>query len=195
MRNPMANLIVKDFRAAWSEKTVAVTSIFLVVMSALITTSPCVASSIASSFMLSMCMLNIFSIEEKYRTERFFASLAVRRRDIVFARYGNLAIIVAVYCVLAVVANHAEILAGNPAAHPVSLGYFALTVSLIAFYSAISFPFYFKLGVLKARAVTILLMIVPMTGIGFLMGLSYTAGFMPSLAAAANSPEIGRAHV
>jgi ABC-2 type transport system permease protein len=183
MGNNVLNLIWKDFRALWSEKMSAFMFVGLFAISAIFASSPSFSSLVFVFVTASTYILNVFALEEKFRTERFFASLPVRRRDIVLARYGGVMAIAAAYFAMAYLVNVAFILAGKPGARPIPLGYFATVFAILAFFTSFSLPFYFKLGVAKAKTVTTVLVIVPMTVGVLLIVLRPSGGSLPMMKA------------
>jgi hypothetical protein len=188
MRNRIVNLMVKDFRVLLSEKMMAITSIVMFVFCALFGSSLTIAGLLITFYMISMCTLYTFALEEKYHSERFFASLAVKRRDVVTARYMNGLAVTAAYLAIAFLLNAIFLLAGVPIARPITLGYVTLLLAVVAVSSAISMPLYFKFGYARARVLTILVYIVPMAGGGLLTGFSAGTGIMPSLSGSMTAP-------
>ena len=141
MANNIVNLIRKDFGAMWSERRMGLVFVVLLVMSAIWAT-----------------YLNFASLEEKSRTERFFASLPVLRRDIVLARYGGVFIIAAIYFLMACLAGAVSNFAGKTDMQPITPGYCATVLVVLAFVTSLTFPFYFKYGLARAKAITTLLL-------------------------------------
>jgi hypothetical protein len=118
--------------------------------------------------------VNVFSLDEKFRTERFFASLPVRRKDIVLARYAGVMAIAGAYFVVAYLVNAVSILLvplyggaqiylkvfGKTEVQTIPLGYCATVLVLVAIIPALTFPLYFKLGLAKAKTITTLLLAI-----------------------------------
>lgn len=184
-------LIRKDFRSLWSEKIAASLFVALLAMSAIMASSLSFSSLLLVFFTTSVYILNVFALEEKFRTERFFASLPVRRGDIVLARYGGVMAIAGAYFAVAYFANAVSILAGKPEARPIPLGYCATVLAILAFFTSFTLPFYFRLGLARARTITTLLVVVPMTWGGLLIGLGSRRGslsVMNTVSAVMNSP-------
>ncbi len=149
MSDNIINLIRRDFYALWTEKGVGA-----VVFLSLIFMSPAAPvwkfiTLIFLPIILQMYSSNTFILEEKYRTERFFASLPVRRRDIVLSRYYGVVVILAVHLILAYSGNLAFKFAGL-IKFQIPPGYFALTLIVSSLPASITFPVYFKFGATKA---------------------------------------------
>jgi hypothetical protein len=176
--------MVKDFRVLSSERMLAVSFFVGLAITALVASSLTIVGAGLAFFLVFSYTIYLFSIEEKYHAERFFASLAVKRRDLVIARYLNGLVIVAVFLALAYPVNavllRTGVPAGVPAAHPITIGYVSLILAAVAVSAAISLPAFFKLGFTKARVFITLIYIVPFVGGSFLMGISSTIGIDPS---------------
>jgi hypothetical protein len=184
MANKVLVLIGKDFRSLWSEKITGLSLLFLLAMSALSASSVTFSGLGIAFFTTSFYIMSVFSLEESFRTERFFASLPVRRRDMVLARYGGIIAITAAYFALAYAINAVFILAGMPKARPIPIGYCATVLALVAFFSSFALPFYFKFGMAaKARIVTMFLIILPMTVGGALIGQGNAGASLPVMKA------------
>lgn len=173
MANNIVSLIRKDFGALWSEKTTGRMFVALLAMSAIFASSRNFSSLLFVLLTASTYILNVFNLEEKFRTERFFASLPVRRREIVLARYGGVLAIAGAYFALAYLANAVAILAGKTGARPISLGYCASVLVILAVITSFTFPLYFRFGVAKAKTITTLALSV-------VMGLSTLILFVPN---------------
>jgi len=191
MASNIVNLIRKDFCALWSEKTMGLTFVGLLVMCAIFASSLTFSSLMFVFLIASSYTLNVFSLEEKFRTERFFASLPVRRRDIVLARYGEIWAIAGAYFVVAYLANAVSILVGKTEVRPIPLGYCATVLVILAFTTSFTFPFYFKLGPAKAKAVTTPLLASVMAMAVAIMAMRPSGGshqVMKAVSAVRNSP-------
>lgn len=166
MANNIMFLIRRDFCALWSEKTMGVMFVALLVFTA------CFASLINFASLLFLLMTaytyiqNVFSLDEKYRTELFFASLPVRRVEIVIARYCGVLAIAVVYFALAYFVNACSILGGK-AERVIPLGYCATVLMILSVITSLTFPFYFKFGFARAKNV-----------ISFILGGTVMAGTM-----------------
>ncbi len=158
MANNILNLIRKDFCALRSEKPMGPMFVILLVISGIFASYLSLASLVFVLLTASSYILNVFSLEEKFRTERFFASLPVRRRDIVFARYGEIFIIFGAYVIIAYPANAVSIAIGKIETRIIPLGYCAAVLLILAFMTSFTFPIYFKLGLAKAKTVTNLIL-------------------------------------
>lgn len=200
MWNNILNLIRKDFCSLWNEKLSACMFVAMLVISAVFASSPSFSSLVFVFFTASSYILNVFSLEEKFRTERFFASLPVRRRDIVLARYGGILAIAGAYFVVAYLANAVSIFVGSEWEHkllgktvvrPIPLGYCTSVLVILALISSFTFPLYFKLGLAKAKTILSLFLMVFMALSGVLLISRPSGGsnrVMKAIAAVLNSP-------
>ena len=175
MSEKIINLIRRDFYALWIEKGVGV-SVFM----PLIFLSPAAPfwrffSLIFLPIIIQLYSNNVFILEEKYRTGSYFASLPVRRRDIVLSRYFGVIVLVAFHLVLAYSSNLALMLAGKPKFQLLP-GYFALALIFASLLTSFSFPFYFKYGATKVmNSLTIVV-------IGVFYGFIFAVAKTPGLA-------------
>lgn len=166
MANNIMFLIRREFYALWSEKTMGVMFVALLVFTA------CFASLINFASLLFLLMTvyyyiqNVFSLDEKYRTELFFASLPVRRGEIVIARYGGVMVIAVVYFTLVYFVNACSMLGGK-AEKIIPLGYCATALMILSVITSLTFPIYFKFGLARAKNV-----------ISFILGGTVMAGTM-----------------
>jgi ABC-2 type transport system permease protein len=185
------NLIRKDLCALWSEKTMGLMFFALLAISAAFASYLNLSSLAFVLLTVSSYILNVFTLEEKFRTEKFFASLPVRRRDIVIARYGGILAIAGVYFVVAYITNAFAILSGRTEVRPIPLGYCATVLVIMAFLASFTFPFYFKLGIAKSKTITSLLLAGFMGLGGTLMALNPARGsqrLMKGISAVLSSP-------
>ncbi len=162
MANNILSLILKDLCALWSERMMGLMFVCLLAIGAVFASYQDFPSLLFVFMTVSVYIMNVFSLEEKFRTERFMASLPVRRRDIVLARYGGILAIAAVYFVVAYLANVISILIGRPGVRLIPLGYCSTVILILGFTASFTFPFYFKFGMTKAKTVTNLLVTVLM---------------------------------
>jgi ABC-type transport system involved in multi-copper enzyme maturation permease subunit len=186
MRSAVAALVRKDLREIAAEPAAAFSVGLGLVFFPLMASSLTVAGLVFTAFLAFSYGINLFSLEEKYRTERFFAALPVRRRDIVLSRYAGMVLVMMAWLVLALVYNAALTLVaqliGRPS-RPLSWGYCALAMAGVLLYPSIAFPFYFRMGALKARMLSILFLLVPMVP-GFVLGLSQVVSLPGTLVTA-----------
>lgn len=149
MAGNIINLIRKDFYALWTEKGVGA-AVFLPII--IFSPTAPVWKSFSLIFLLIILHtfgMNAFMLEEKYITSRFFASLAVQRREIVLSRYFGIAVIIAVHLILAYSANFVFYFAGK-LKYQLPPGYFALILLVASLLISISFPVYFRYGMTKS---------------------------------------------
>jgi hypothetical protein len=118
----------------------------------------------------------VFSFDHKYGAERFIVSLAVRRKDVVLARYANIALLTLAILLLMYLINAAAMLAVPALSRPMPLG---LGVFFLAFASvsvAVSLPLFFRLGYMKGRLFLTLLVMLPAVAGGVLTGIQGFSG-------------------
>jgi hypothetical protein len=193
MRSPMTALMLKDALVLGHEKRSLVTWAILLLM------SPLFSAAGNPFFALLFCALPVitwgnlmFGYDEKHGGDRFLASLPVTRTQIVIARYcgaaatalATLGIMCALHPLAAfaqrslegsVVSLFARIGVSQAAATrfvtPVTGFFVALYLGFIAVYVGVLYPLCYKVGLVKSRNVTILLMILPGIAGGMLIGL------------------------
>lgn len=159
----IARLVRRDIRCLISERIVAASIAVMLVLSVVFTFSFNLSTLLLTSFMLSTYGVNTFALEEKHRTERSTASLAVSRREIVLSRYVGVLVVTGVYIAFTAAANGLSLALGHPAARLMPVGYYALLLAAQAVLCALSFPVVFALGAAKARPVTMLLYVLPVS--------------------------------
>lgn len=169
MTGNIANLIRKDFYAQWCEKY---SGPYVLISLLLLSPSAPAMKFFTLIFIFLVIHIynnNAFRLEEKYRTERFYASLPVRRKDIVLARYLGVVVLVAFHLALAYASNFIYKLAGLQK-FQITPGYFAVTLIIVSLLTSLSFPFYFKYGVSKATTFLTVTVLVVSYGIIFAVG-------------------------
>jgi hypothetical protein len=164
MANNLLSLIGKDFRCLWSEKSNALMLLTLLCMSAAFAAFEGPSSILLTMMAISGFIQNLFMLDEKYRVDKFFASLPIRRRDIVLARYGAIIPPALLYFAIAYLANALIILFGKPGGRMIPLSYCALGFAVLATYTSLTMPFYFRSGISRAKAATMFLMFAPLMG-------------------------------
>jgi ABC-type transport system involved in multi-copper enzyme maturation permease subunit len=164
------SLIKKDFCALMSEKIMGIMFIILLLMSAMLASLVNFSSLIFLFLVIYAYIQNLFSLDEKYRTEKYYASLPVRRNEMVFARYGGVAAIPAIYLIIAYLANRGFIFFHLKEAQPLPAGYIVLVFLILAFLTSFTLPFYFRFGISKAKGVSVILFMV----IGALMSIMFS---------------------
>ena len=148
MAGNITNLIRRDFYALWTEKGTG-SAVFI----PLIIVSPVAPAwkfftLFFLPFILQLYSNNSFILEEKYGTAGYFASLPVRRKDIVLSRYFGVAVLTASHLALAYSGNLAFRFSGM-LKFQLQPGYFALSLFIVSLLTSISLPFYFKFGATK----------------------------------------------
>lgn len=164
MTGNIINLVRRDFDALMSEKImwfIIQISFWLSVM---------FASLVNYISLLSLCLFiyiyikSIFSLDEKYRIEKYYASLPVRRSEIVLSRYGGVVVISAIYLLIANLVNRVFIFfnfsLGVEKTQPLPADYIILVFLILSFFTSLTFPFYFRFGIAKAKWISMILFIV-----------------------------------
>lgn len=164
MADNVINLIRRDFYALWTETQGGPIWYILFIIGSLGAPLFELFSMLYLLLLIPMYGMNIFSLDEKYRTERFFASLPVRRSNIVLARYLEVVVIVALHLALAYACNLVIKLAGVQR-FQITPGYCAVALIIASLWISFSFPCYFKSGITKALKSLILLPIWAFPGI------------------------------
>jgi hypothetical protein len=209
MRSPLPALMLKDALVLGHEKRTIITWAILLLMSPLFTAAG------NPFFALLFCVLPIltwgnlmFGYDEKHGGDRFLASLPVTRTQIVIARYcGAVAaalVTLGLMCALnplaalaqrglegPVVSAFARIGVSQTTATrfvpPVTGFFVALYLGFFAVYVGLLYPLCYKMGLVKSRNVTIILMFLPGIAGGMLIGMDRidpgTRGAVASLSA------------
>lgn len=146
MAGNIINLIRKDFYALWTEKGVGSTIYTLLVIGSICTPVMKLIYIIYLFFIINMYIYNTFMLDEKYRTGRFFASLPVRRVDIILSRYLGIVIIMLIHLALAYSSTLILKLSGI-ARHGILPGYYAVALTIASIIALTYFPFYFRYGI------------------------------------------------
>ena len=145
---------VKGFRAFWIY-------LFFLLFAVPVSQSNPPFAALFALFPVLLYVSYIFSSDQRYNVERFFASLPVRRRDIVFSRYaaiflGQVGILTFIYLAGAILAA-----LGVPRFKPLSLNLAAFSAAVFCVAFGIALVLYFALGDLKARISMMILVMVP----------------------------------
>ncbi|MBN1903637.1 MAG: ABC-2 transporter permease [Deltaproteobacteria bacterium] len=170
MAGNIINLILKDFYILWRENRIG---LILMIISTVISAffAP-IAGSIWLFFMfLNVCaiIMSLFNLEEKYRTEAFFASLPVSRREIVLSRYGAVIVIFLIYAVVTYLLDISNVIhADKSKAMSIPVGYYISVFFSLAILSSVTLPLYFKLGYTKAKGIEIFFIFLAILWFGYL---------------------------
>jgi len=169
MRNSISALVAKDFFCFLREPRMLVSTLIMVLLCPLLSSNPffvvmfCVFPSYTMTTLL-------FSYEEKYGTDRFFASLPVSRTAMVAARYGGVFLAALAGLAIACGSDLALVALGSGAKPFGDLfflsftAFFTVNVSLII-------PLYYKVGIAKARIASLVLMMIPAMAGGAMVGM------------------------
>lgn len=176
MTNNIVNLIRKDYRALLSEKLAGIMLIILLVISSVSASQVNFLGLFLVFITVNSYIPNIFGLEEKYRTEKFFISLPVRRSEIVLARYGEVIVIAGAYIVLAYLANSVLKMFSETDVRSIPAGYWATAIMIVSFVASLIVPFYFKFGRSRAKTLTVLLMVLTGFALSFFVSLGARSG-------------------
>ncbi|NLD38082.1 MAG: ABC-2 transporter permease [Desulfatiglans sp.] len=164
MKGNIINLVRRDFDALKSDRIMSNLS------TALFTLSVIFASLVNDISLLPLFLFiynyiqNLFSLDEKHPTEKYFASLPVRRSEIVLSRYLGVVVITAIYLLIAYLVNRGFIFfnfsLSVEARQPLPAGYIILVFLILAFLTSFTLPFYFRFGFSKSNGVSVILWMV-----------------------------------
>jgi ABC-type transport system involved in multi-copper enzyme maturation permease subunit len=188
MSSSILSLMAADFQVLWSEKTVLIAFLVSFAFFSVFASSLQVASMLFTVYILTSYTFSVFSLEEKYHAERYIASLPVKRRDVVFARYANTMVVIVVYFILAFLVNIAFLIVKFTPARPIPLEYCAIVFAAACLTSAVCVPSFFRLGITRSRAVIMLVLVIPFMGYGLVMGFGPSIGLLPAQASTATIP-------
>lgn len=159
MTGNIINLVRRDLNILMSEKMAGFLFLFLLIMS-VVTTSHLNYWTMFFLFMLFYSFIqNVFQLEEKYRTEIFYASLPVRRSDIVIARYIGVTVIAGIYILVVYCANALMLYLNIRNAQLIPASYCVNVLVTLALTTSITYPFYFRLGITRAKVVSTIIII------------------------------------
>jgi ABC-2 type transport system permease protein len=176
MTGNIINLVRRDFYALMSEK-VAGFSFLLVFMISVVTTSRLSYWTLFFLFMIFFSYIqNVFQMEEKYRTESFYASLPVRRCGIVMARYAGVAFIAGIYILVVYIANALMLYLNVKNVQPIPASYCVNVLLTLALTTSITYPFYFRFGITKAKAVSMIIIMAGALATGTCAAMSKSNG-------------------
>jgi hypothetical protein len=149
MASNIISLIRKDFYALWTEKGVGSIIYTLLVIGSLCTPALKLINMLYLLILIPMYIINSFTLDEKYRTGLFFASMPVRRIDIVLSRYLGILIIMLIHLALGYASNLIFKLTGI-SRFSLLPGYYAVALIFSSIIASIYLPFYFRYGITKA---------------------------------------------
>jgi len=149
MAGNIISLIRKDFYALWTEKGVGSMLYILLIIGSISTPALKLINMLYLLIIIPMYIINSFTLDAKYRTDRFFASMPVRRIDIVLSRYLGIVIIVMLHLVMGYASNLVIKLSGI-SRFSILPGYYAVALIFASIIASTYFPFYFRYGITKA---------------------------------------------
>lgn len=170
MAYSIIKLIRKDFYALWIENRVGLT--LLIISTAISAFFAPVGGIIWLFFMfinIYAIIMSLFRLDEKYRTEGFFASFPVSRREIVFSRYGVVIVIFIIYMIVTYLLDVSDILNyGKPIKLFIPAGYYITLFLSLAILSSFILPFYFNQGYARGKGLGILIIIILWLCVGYI---------------------------
>lgn len=161
MTSNIVSLIRKDFYSLLSEKMLGyMPVVYCLIVSSLFASTASYFSLFIMFVTVTSYIQNVSNLEEKYQTEKAFASLPVRRSEIVFARYSGVMVITCIYIVMAYLTNGVLIFLTKGKTPPIPIGYFASVILIVSLTTSITIPFNFKYGFSKAKTIIIIIYLV-----------------------------------
>lgn len=178
----MKGLLLKDWFVIWKQcrYLLFVPPVFLAVS----VLSPDGLFFALFAFLLSaMYPLTVMGLDERSKWEHYALTMPFRRRDLVLSKYAlsllSIAINAAIYLLLLLIFSH------DPETLQLGLLLIAAGISIACLYTALAYPFLFKLGMEKGRLWYLILIAVAGAGGGALISLSGEAaswdGLIPLL--------------
>lgn len=191
MAGNIINLIRKDFYALWTEKGVGATIYMVLIIGSICAPALKLIIILYLFLIIPMYIHNTFMLDEKYRTDRFFASVPVLRIDIVLSRYLGVVIILMLHLALGYTSNLIYKLSGI-SRFGLLPSYYAIAIIFASIIASAYLPFYFRYGITKAMNIISALFLGLFFGIMFalykkeglfkeIMDFSFTNVFTTSL--------------
>lgn len=149
MAGNIVNLIRRDFSALRSERGVGDLIFVSLILAPFTAQVSSFITFIFIAFIIQTYNNSTFIIEEKYQTDKFFASLPVKRKEIVLARYYGVVVLIAFHLILSYFTMFAFKLI-DMLKFQLPLGYFVLTLVAASSLTSLSLPVYFRFGATKA---------------------------------------------
>lgn len=168
MRKAISALVAKDFSCFLRERRTLVSVLVMALLCPMLGSNPFFAVMFSVFPAYTMATL-LFSYDEKYGADRFFASLPVSRASMVIARYGG--VLLAALAGLAIsCGSDLLFLALGSGVKPFGGLFFLSFAAFFTVNVSLIIPLYYKVGIAKARIVSLLLMMVPGMAGGALIG-------------------------
>jgi len=184
MRDSISALVAKDLSCFLREPRTLVSSLVMALLCPLLGSNPFFAVMFCVFPAYTMATL-LFSYDEKYGTDRFFASLPVSRAAMVAARYGG--VVLAALAGLAIAtASDFAFLALRSGAKPFGRLFFLSYTAFFTVNVSLIIPLYYKVGIAKARVASLVLMMVPAMVGGAMVGWGQMVPGTAALASASS---------
>lgn len=171
MPSRILNLMMKDFLVLRHQRVAVASICILDLFAALVSSSNVATSTLVGLMALLSYSTFSFSLDLKYEADRFFASLAVKRRDMVLARYGNIAFLTIFFLAFAYLLNALLTMLHLSTVQPLPVGFAAFYLVIVVAVFALYLPLYFKFGFLNSRYLVFLIYLLPGVVVMVLIGL------------------------
>jgi len=171
MTGNIINLVRRDLYILMSVKTAGFTFLLFLILSVVTVSSLNPLSLFFLYLFIYIYIQNVFQLEETFRTEIFYASLPVRRRDIVIARYICVAIITIIYILSIYCTNALMLFLNIKDVQPIPVTYCVNVLLTLAITTSITYPLYFRLGITRAKAASNMLIGVVTAVAGAALGI------------------------
>lgn len=152
----MYNLILKDILI--QKKMILLSFLYVVFFIIAMQGAGLVIYPMAVTALTYMLVLTSCAYDDKNKADVMLNSLPLKRYNIVLAKYLSIFVYIAIGTIVYYVTTTLVYLTGLPVkTSPISLEGLAGTVLSIIFLNSIYYPFYFKLGYVKSRFVSLIL--------------------------------------
>ena len=165
MTNNIIKLIHRDYISLLSEKYIGVSILICLILGGFLAPLLKSFNLLFLLIIVSSFVTHLFMLEEKYRAEKYFSSLPVKRSDIVLARYIGVIVMMLLYLILGYSINLINIIVGRSDIL-IPPGYYALVLFITSLLVSIFFPLYFKYGFIKSKLITMTIFMI----VGGMMG-------------------------
>lgn len=164
------NLVRRDLYILMSVKMTGFMVLFFLIMSVVTVSSLNPLSMLFLYLFILSFIVNVFQLEEIYRTEIFYASLPVRRSDIVVARYIGAALITGIYILVIYCTNALMLCLNIRDVQPIPASYCVNVLLILALTTSITYPLYFRFGFTRAKAALMMLIMAAGVALGIRAG-------------------------
>ena len=174
MAGNIINLMYRDYYAFWNHKIFRTSILFFpyVLTGPLFKIYDFTLLWMATLIfgLIRFSVINVFIFEMKSGTEKFFASLPVRRMDLVLTRYFEVIVITVLILILGYFSNTISRVFGRPDLQ-LPVAYYATVSIIFSLVASFSLPFYFKYDAIKGSIISLFFGIIVLSQ-GVLYGLT-----------------------